>query len=66
MDGASEQRMERVFIRLAVQIVTAAYAEAMRRHGLLPSTIAVITTYAEENLAALEREPDGVPTAEGR
>ncbi|RMI44498.1 hypothetical protein EBO15_12700 [Actinomadura harenae] len=49
-------------LRLAAEITKSAYADAMRRHGLLPSTISVITGYAEENLAALDHESSDVPT----
>lgn len=37
----------------ALEITRAAYEEAMLRHGLLPSTVALISTYAEETLALL-------------
>lgn len=45
-------------LRLAVEVVRAAYQEAMTKHGLLPSTVELIHTYAEENLAALDGEND--------
>ncbi|GAA1540347.1 hypothetical protein GCM10009678_23460 [Actinomadura kijaniata] len=43
----------------AIEIVKAAYEEAMRTHGLLPSAIELISSYAEANLAALNGLPDG-------
>ncbi|WP_169813884.1 hypothetical protein [Actinomadura kijaniata] len=43
----------------AIEIVRAAYEEAMRAHGLLSSTIELISSYAEANLAALNGFPDG-------
>lgn len=47
----------------AAEIVRAAYEEALRRHSLLPSTIELIHTYAEENLSALNEsnEPNDSP-----
>ncbi|WP_067489422.1 hypothetical protein [Actinomadura hibisca] len=45
-------------LRLAAEVVKAAYEEALRRHGMLPSTITLISSYAEDNLTALHEEPD--------
>lgn len=42
----------------ALEITRAAYEEAMRRHSLLPSTIALIHTYAEQHLSALDEPED--------
>ncbi|KAB2339177.1 hypothetical protein [Actinomadura rudentiformis] len=42
----------------AMEVARAAYEEALLKHGMLPSTVALIHTYAEANLAALEEEPD--------
>lgn len=52
MDSATED------LRLAVEVVRAAYQEAMVMHGLLPATVELIHSYAEENLAALDGEED--------
>lgn len=40
-------------LRLAVEVVRAAYQEAMTKHGLPPATVELIHTSAEEDLAAL-------------
>ncbi|MFC5185664.1 hypothetical protein [Actinomadura harenae] len=61
MDGATTVRLESTVLRLAADITKAAYRDAMRRHGLLPSTISLIGMYAEENLAALDEESSDVP-----
>lgn len=42
----------------ALEVARAAYEEAMRRHGLLPSTITLISGYAEQNIQALRDEDD--------
>ncbi|GAA1555307.1 hypothetical protein GCM10009678_42890 [Actinomadura kijaniata] len=52
-------------MRLAAEVVKAAYEEAMRRHGLLPSTVALISDYAEQNLAALHAEGQGEEIRDG-
>ncbi|MGK5558341.1 hypothetical protein ACSNOI_42750 [Actinomadura kijaniata] len=52
----------------ALAIVSAAYEEAMREHGLLPGTITMISAMAARHLDALEsddrerRSPQGVRT----
>ncbi|MEV5568619.1 hypothetical protein AB0L06_01100 [Spirillospora sp. NPDC052269] len=53
-------RVERGTLSLAAEIVQAAYEEAMRQHGMLSSTISVVSSYAQKNLAALDgvAEPD--------
>ncbi|MFG2006097.1 hypothetical protein ACGFNU_43795 [Spirillospora sp. NPDC048911] len=56
MAGEASQR---TMLLLAVEVVRAAYEEALLKHGLLPSTVALIHSYAEENLAALD-EPTTV------
>ncbi|MFC5183196.1 hypothetical protein [Actinomadura harenae] len=40
----------------AFEVARAAYEEAMREHGLLSSTIALISGYAASNIAALRAE----------
>ncbi|MGK5557348.1 hypothetical protein ACSNOI_37650 [Actinomadura kijaniata] len=50
----------------AVEIVKAAYVEAMRTHGLLPSTIELISSYADANLSVLDGLPDGAADTERR
>ncbi|WP_026416357.1 hypothetical protein [Actinomadura oligospora] len=40
----------------AFEVARAAYEEAMRDHGLLNSTIALISGYAADNIAALRME----------
>ncbi|WP_067824821.1 hypothetical protein [Actinomadura kijaniata] len=46
----------RVPLRSALAIVSAAYEEAMREHGLLPDTITVISAMAARHLETLEAE----------
>ncbi|MFI6514088.1 hypothetical protein ACIBF1_00850 [Spirillospora sp. NPDC050679] len=41
-----------------MEVVKAAYEEALRQHGMLPSTIVLISSYAEDNLAALADQDD--------
>ncbi|MGI5165671.1 hypothetical protein ACQEU3_15045 [Spirillospora sp. CA-253888] len=42
----------------ALEVVKAAYEEALRQHGMLSSTIVLISSYAEDNLAALADRDD--------
>ncbi|MGI5167849.1 hypothetical protein ACQEU3_26210 [Spirillospora sp. CA-253888] len=39
-----------------MEVAKAAYEEALQQHGMLPSTIALISSYAEQNLAALDED----------
>ncbi|GAA2406003.1 hypothetical protein GCM10010191_12490 [Actinomadura vinacea] len=53
----------------AMDIARAAYEEALRRHGMLAGTIALISVYAEENLAEVNGEDDAAissPVADSR
>ncbi|MFD0857285.1 hypothetical protein ACFQ07_34090 [Actinomadura adrarensis] len=43
-----------------MDIARAAYEEALRRHGMLASTIALISVYAEENLAEVDGDDDAM------
>ncbi|WP_157429827.1 hypothetical protein [Actinomadura oligospora] len=54
MTGA---RVERVALRLAVEVVQVAYEEAMRQHGVLGSTVALVSSSAHKNLGALDDAP---------
>ncbi|WP_157432018.1 hypothetical protein [Actinomadura hibisca] len=47
---------QKAILHAALEVTKAAYEEALRQHGMLPSTIALITTYAERNLAALDED----------
>ncbi|WP_344587540.1 hypothetical protein [Actinomadura vinacea] len=52
-----------------MDIARAAYEEALRRHGMLAGTIALISVYAEENLAEVNGEDDAAissPVADSR
>ncbi|WP_433326975.1 hypothetical protein [Spirillospora sp. CA-294931] len=60
MDCSSIQDLQRVVMRLAVEVVRAAYAEALLKHELPPSTVGLIHIYADENIAALD-ETSGDP-----
>ncbi|MFC5185391.1 hypothetical protein [Actinomadura harenae] len=63
-------RVDDASLRLAAEIVRAAYEEGMRRHGMLGSTIAVISSYAQKNLTDLDAvagpDPDLVELEELR
>lgn len=45
-------------LRLATETIQAAYEEGMRQHGMPSSTIALVSSHARKNLAALD-DPDG-------
>ncbi|KAB2342928.1 hypothetical protein [Actinomadura rudentiformis] len=59
MSGVAGRGSRQVTLLAAVEMVRAAYEEALIMHGMLPSTVALIHTYADANLAALEEAPDG-------
>ncbi len=63
--GAFIAAGQRAAMALTTQIVKAAYEEAMREHGLLPFTVALISGCAERKLAALDEVPDGPPASSG-
>ncbi|MGK5551781.1 hypothetical protein ACSNOI_09225 [Actinomadura kijaniata] len=50
---------DKAVLRLAMALVKGAYEEAMRTHGLLPGTIALVSAQAERNLAVLDDTADG-------
>lgn len=53
-DGATAQELSAAVLRLAFQITTAAFEEAMREYGFLPSTIRVVCANARANISQLD------------
>ncbi|MFG1997516.1 hypothetical protein ACGFNU_00020 [Spirillospora sp. NPDC048911] len=59
MDGATPEQLQRIVLRLALNVAKAAYEEALLRHGMLKGTVELIHAYADHNLADLEDTPRG-------
>ncbi|WP_131739933.1 hypothetical protein [Actinomadura roseirufa] len=53
-ESSTADRLQTALMRLAVEVVGAAYEEAMRTQGILPYSIKIITANARANLDALD------------
>lgn len=58
VEQTSADDLRRVAMRLAVEVVKSAHEEAMFQHGMLRSTVTLISTYAQANLDALDAQGD--------
>jgi hypothetical protein len=71
VDGATAEQLRAAVWRLAVDVVGAAYEEAMRTHGILPDSIKVISANAraildeldDAHAAALNGQPECEPNS---
>lgn len=54
IDGATADQVRAAVLRLAVDVVGAAYEEAMRTHGIMPDSVKVVSAKARANLDALD------------